>query len=184
MLFRSKFLSILALFAAFAMFSMNAAAQDDSGQPAKDGTAVPQKPDGKRFGRRPHGEGFRGERGGRGGMMRGMRGVNLTDAQKEQIRSVRESSKPDQATMQEMKTLRDAKRNGTLTPEQQQRMKALHQQTRAQGESVHKQIMAILTPEQLQQIEQNKQEMKKKFEERRQMREQNKQPVTDKPTDN
>lgn len=182
---QAKFLSTLTLFAAFAAFSTAAMAQDASQQPTQDSTVKQKKSDRKGFGMdKPRGEGFRGKhRGGKGGMMFGLRGVNLTDAQKGQMRSIRESNRPDPATMQQMRSLMQAKRDGTITAEQQEQFKTLRQQAREKGESVHQQIMAIFTPEQLQQIEQNKQEMKKRFEERRQMREQNK-PVPDKPTDN
>lgn len=182
---RAKFISTLALCAAFAAFSMAAMGQDTTPKVNPDGTTTPQKG----FGRHSHREGFRGGPGGHRGMMGMMRGLNLTDAQKEQIRSIREGNKPDPATMEQMKAFREAKQNGTLTPEQQQQAKALHQQFREKGESVHKQIMAVFTPEQLQQMEQNKQEMKKRFEERRQQWQQRKQQTppastTDKPTDN
>ena len=179
---RAKFLSILALFAAFAVFSMSATAQDTT-PPAKDGTAATQKPDGKGFGRRGHREMFRGHHGA---MMGGLRGINLTDAQKQQIHSIMESNKPDQATMDQMRTLMEAKRNGTITAEQQEQLKAFRQQGKAKAESIHQQIQSILTPEQIAQIEKNKAERKERWEKRRELREQNKQttPPADKPTNN
>ena len=121
-------------------------------------------------------QGFR--RGGRGGEFRDL---NLTDAQKEQMRQIREANRPDQATMDEMKTLFEAKRNGTLTAEQQDRMKALGQQMREKGQAVHQQMLAVLTDEQRQQLEQKKQERKQRWEQRQQMRQQNQQtPQTEK----
>ena len=81
-----------------------------------------------------------------------------------------EANRPDQLLMNEMRTLHQAKRDGTLTADQQARFQTLRQQAREKGESVHKQILAILTPEQLQQLEQKKAEMQKR---RRQMRQQN-----------
>jgi Spy/CpxP family protein refolding chaperone len=188
MISKVKLLSFFALFAAFALFSVSVMAQDTAPQVPKDSTAAPQNPDGRGFGR--HGGGREGFRGGPHGreMMGGMRGVNLTDAQKEQIKSIRESNRPDPAAMQEMKTLWEAKKNGTLTPEQQARMKDLHQQASEKEQAVHKQIMAVFTPEQLQQMEQNRQDMKKRRQERRlerQQKEQTAPPATsDKPTDN
>jgi len=98
-----------------------------------------------------------------------------------------ESNKPDQASMDQMRTLMEAKRNGTLTAEQKDQLKAIRQNGEAKHKAVHEQIMAVLTPEQLQQVEQNKQEMKKRMEERRQMREQRQATppaAPDKPTDN
>jgi len=80
-----------------------------------------------------------------------------------------------------MKTLFEAKRNGTLTADQQERMKTLKQQAREKGAAVHQQILAILTPEQLQQLEAKKAEMKQRREERKQQRLQNQQvPQTEK----
>jgi Spy/CpxP family protein refolding chaperone len=60
-------------------------------------------------------------------------------------------------------------------------MKTLRQQSREKGEAVHQQILAVLTPEQLQQFQQKQQEMKQKWEERKQTRLQNQQvPQTEK----
>jgi Spy/CpxP family protein refolding chaperone len=173
----SRFLSIFALVAAFSV----AALAQDTVKPV-DPSAAPEKG----YGARKHGgpEGFRGMRGGPGFELRG---VNLTDAQKEQIHTIMENNKPDQASMNQMRTLMEAKRNGTLTAEQNDQLKAARQNAMGKHKAVHEQIMAVLTPEQLQQVEQNKQEMKKRMEERRQMREQRKATppaAPDKPTDN
>jgi len=180
---RVRFLSLLAVSAAFAVLTVSASAQDSAQKPAPDGTVAGPTKDGRGFGMRRGNEGFRGDRAR--GMMPELRGINLTDTQREQIRSIHQSNKPDEAFMQEMRTLMDAKRSNSLTPEQQARIKELHNQGRQRGEAVRNQILAVLTPEQLQQVEQNRQEMKKRFEERRQMRDQRKQaPQTDKPIEN
>ena len=42
-----------------------------------------------------------------------MHGVNLTDAQKAQIKSIREANKPDKAKFEQLKTIREAHKNGT-----------------------------------------------------------------------
>jgi len=74
--------------------------------------------------------------------------------------------------MEEMKTLRQAKREGTLTADQQERIKSLRQQQRAKHDTVRQQVLAVLTPEQLQQIETNKAEWQKRREERKLQRQQ------------
>ena len=63
----------------------------------------------------PGGERF-GRHGGPGAF--GLRGIELTDAQKEQIRQIHEANKPNEALISEMRTLREAKQNGTLTADQ------------------------------------------------------------------
>jgi Spy/CpxP family protein refolding chaperone len=129
------------------------------------------------------GKGFR--RGGRGGGFMGeLRGIELTDAQKQQIKTILDANRPDQAAMEEFRTLHDAKRNGTLTAEQQERLKTLKQQSMEKGQALHQQILAVLTPEQLQQVEKNKAEMKQRREERKQMRLQKQQVPQEEKKDN
>lgn len=176
---KNKFFSIITLALAVGAFSTFAAAQDTT-KTDTDTTQKQEKREWRKGKRDGMGEGFRGG-GERGGMMRGFRELNLTDAQKEQIRTVMQANRPDQATMEEMKTLHQAKRDGTITAEQQEKFKTLRRQSREKGEAVHQQILAILTPEQLQQFQQKQQEMKQKREERKQMRQQNPQtPQTEK----
>jgi Spy/CpxP family protein refolding chaperone len=86
--------------------------------------------------------------------------------------------------MDQMHTLMEAKRDGTITPEQQEQLKTLRQQGKEKAQSIHQQIQAILTPEQIAQIEKNKQERKERWEQRRQQGEPNKPQTPDKPTDN
>ena len=111
-----------------------------------------------------------------------LRGIELTDAQKEQIRTIHEANKPDQATLDQMKAIREARHNGgTITEEQKAQLKQLRQAQRAKMDSVHQQILAILTPEQKAQLEQRKAEMQKRREEFRQKRQER---IQAKPTDN
>jgi len=136
---------------------------------------------GGKFGRGGH----RGM-GGRGGF--GLRGIELTEAQKTQLKAIHDANKPSQETMDEMRTIMTAKRDGTITEDQKARVKALHEQMKAKHESIKAQIDAILTPEQKQQIEARKLEMKQRMEQRRLEREQRKatapSTTTDKPKDN
>ncbi len=79
-------------------------------------------------------EGGKRMRGGenrqsRGGALRGgLEGLNLTDAQKEQLRNLHVNNRSNDAERQEMRELRQAKQNGTLTAEQQNRLKSFKQQ--------------------------------------------------------
>ena len=116
------------------------------------------------------GQGPRDERVGRPGGPGefGLRGIELTDAQKEQIRQIREANRPSEALMTEMRTLHEAKRSGTITADQEARLKALAEEGRQKGESVHEQVLNVLTTEQKAQLEQRKQEMKQRMEQRRQ----------------
>ena len=159
MSFKGRFLSVLTLAIAFAAFGTVSFAQQtttqDNGVQKQDKEGRQLRKDGRRGG-------F-GMRGGHGGF--GMlRGIELTDAQKQQIKSIMDSNKPDEAAMTQMRTLRDAKRSGTLTADQQAQLKAFRDQQRVKMESVHQQILSILTPEQKQQIEQRQQEMKQRRE--------------------
>ena len=73
----------------------------------------------------------------------------------------------------------EAKRNGTITAEQQEKLKAFHEQGRQKMEAVREQILNVLTPEQKQQLEQKRQEMEKR---REQWKKNQPSTKTDKPT--
>jgi protein CpxP len=117
------------------------------------------------FGKRMrHGQ-MRGFRGGHG-----LRGIELTDVQKDQIKTIREANKLDPSIREEMKTIMQARRAGTLTEDQKLRMETLRAQAKQHADIVRIQIESILTPEQKQQLETRKQEMKERMEKRREMR--------------
>ena len=127
------------------------------------------------FGRGQRGEGRRGgfERGG----MMGLRGVDLTDAQKQQIRTIMQSNKPDPAVRQELRTLVRAVHDGTSTGDQQARIKDLRQQMEAKRKAVHEQLLSVLTADQKAQLQKRKAEMKQRrqeFREKRKERRENK----------
>lgn len=179
MAIKNKVVSFITMVFAIVAFTTFVAAQDTTKETTE------QKP--KREWRKGKGDGFgKGfKRGGkRGGMMRGLRGIDLTDAQKEQIRGIREANKPSEAVREEMRTLVLAKRDGTITAEQQARLNTLKEEAKTKGRLVHEQIMAVLTVEQKQQIEQRKQEMRQRMEERRQMRQQREVKPTEEKKDN
>ncbi len=130
--------------------------------------------------------GKHGRMAGRHGMMRMMHGLDLTDAQKAQIKSIREANKPDMALMEEVRTIRESRKAGSdLTAEQKARLNAIHDQMRVKGQNVHDQIFAIMTAEQKAKIETRKAEMKARMQERK-LRRQNAPAVApaDKPKDN
>lgn len=178
-----KLLSKLALLAVFAAFTVAAMAQDNSKPTDQGAVGTQDNAPRKGFGRHGGGD-FHGPHGGPGMMMGELRGITLTDAQKQQIHTIMETNKPDQASMEQMRTLMEARRAGTLTADQKEQFKTIRQQGRAKAESVHQQIQSILTSDQIAQIEKNKQERKERFEKRRLEREQKAPTVTEKPTDN
>lgn len=163
-----KLTSTFALAAGVLLFSTGAFAQDTT--PADpmttDKAEKPFKGDRK---------GGRGEFGrhkmGRG--MHGMfRGIDLTDAQKEQMKQIREANKPDEATMAQLKAIKESRKAGTaLTPEQEQAFKTFREQSRAKAKSIHEQMLGILTVEQKAQLDKNKAERKTRMEEFRKQRE-------------
>jgi protein CpxP len=176
MALKNKIISAITLVFAIVAFSTFVSAQDTTKEPTdQKSNREWRKGDGsgKRMGR-----GFR--RGGkRQGMMRGLRGIDLTDAQKAQIKGIRDANKPSEALRTEMRTLVTAKRDGTITTEQQARLETLRGEAKEKGRLVREQVLAVLTVEQKQQIEQRKQEMRQRMEERRQQR----QPRDTKPTE-
>lgn len=176
---KNRLFTGITLAVAVGAFATFASAQEAT--TTQEGVTKQEKRDRKGFGKRGGGKGMRG--GKHGGMMRGLRGIELSDSQKEQIRAIREANRPDETTREEMRTLAQARRAGTLTADQQERLQFLRQQGREKSQAVQQQVMAILTPEQLQQMEQKKQEMKQRWEQRRQMRQQNKTQTTE-PQDN
>ena len=184
---KSKLSSVLTLAFAVVAFTTFVSAQD---------TTKPQDDNARKAGRGFHRDGERGDRGGRGmhrghrGGMFGLRGIELTDAQKEQLRSIHEANKPDEAAMAELKAMHQSRKAGTeLTDAQKERLKAIHDQMRSNREAMKAQVMGILTPEQKQQLETQKAEREKRREEMRQQRQEMRQKrdaakAADKPTDN
>jgi Spy/CpxP family protein refolding chaperone len=164
-----KLISSLTVAGAIAAFAGASLAQDTTG--------TTTQPTDKPGHHRGDGPGRRGP-GGPEGMLGGpgmfgpmMKGVNLTDAQKAQIKQIRETNRPNPADFQQMRTLMEAKRNGTPTADQQAQLKAFHEAQRAKGESIRQQIDAVFTPEQKAQMEKNKADMKARREEFKQKRE-------------
>jgi len=159
---RNKFFSILAVAIGIVGFSTFTLAQDNQGT-----TPAPQKSERHSRG---EGRGWNHDKGAHGGYGRGgdmmhmLHDLDLTEAQKTQIHSIMEANRPDQATMEEMRTLGKAKHDGTLTTEQEARLSTLWAQSKEKRQSIHQQILAVLTPDQLAKLEQKKQERKQRRE--------------------
>lgn len=175
------FFSFLSLAAVVAAFSVLTFAQEATTEQKAD-TAKKMHQRG-RMGDHMRGPGKHG-RFGRG--FQGFRGIELTDAQKAQIKTIREGNKPNEATINELRAIRESRKAGTaITPEQQARLKELREQAATRAKSAHEQMLAILTPEQKATLETRKAEMQKRREERKLNRPQHKRPAaTDKPLTN
>lgn len=177
MTFKQKFISAVTFVFAIVAFTTFVSAQDTATQP-QDSAAKQEKRD-RKFGK----EGKRGKHRGDKGMLSGLQQLNLTDAQKEQLKGIMESNRTaNQGTHEEMRGLMMKKRDGIITAEEQTRFDALKTQMKASAKQTHDSILAILTPEQLAQLEQQKEQMKQKFEERRKLRQTK--PQSDTPKDN
>lgn len=88
-------------------------------------------------------------RRGRRGVARGFRQLNLTDQQRQQMRSIMQSqAQGTQTQRQELRQLAQKRRTGTLTDAETARAKELRQQLMQSRLGVHTQMLAVLTPEQ------------------------------------
>ena len=83
------------------------------------------------------------------GEMRGFRQLNLTDQQRQQMRSIMQAQgQGSQAQRQEMRQLMEKRRAGTLTAQDETRAKELRQQLMESRQGVGTQMMNVLTPDQ------------------------------------
>jgi protein CpxP len=128
----------------FTAFGAVAQAQQPSTQNPGAGTATPG-----RIGR-GEGRGFRRGPGPGGGFGPGvLRELNLTDDQKQQVRSIiQQNFAGNKAVREELQQLGEKRRQGTLTTEDQARARTLHEQMRASMKDTKTKLAAILTPEQ------------------------------------
>lgn len=165
---KNKFFPILTIAVGVVVFSTGALAQDEkpAAPAAPQKAAKPFKGEGRGFGPgKADRQGFAGRHSRPEGKMRGgpmamIRGLNLTDAQKEQIRGIMQSNRPDQANIDRVTTFRESKKDGTPpTPEQKAQMKAFREQAQSRAKSVHEQILNVLTADQKAQLEQRHQQM-------------------------
>jgi Spy/CpxP family protein refolding chaperone len=121
-----------------------AQAQQPSTQNPGPGTQAP--------GRMGRGEGRGPRRGpGPGGAFGPgvLRELNLSDDQKQQVRSIiQQSFTSNKAVREELQQLGEKRRQGTLTPEERARAKTLHEEMLASMKDTETKIAAVLTPEQ------------------------------------
>ncbi len=173
MSFKQKIASAIVTGFAVVSFSAFASAQDSTNQ-TQDSMQKQEKRERRGYGKRGEGrmgkEGRGKHHGGRMGM-RHLRELNLTDAQKLQVRDIMKANRASNPEIfQEMRTLSEARRSGTITADQTDRLKAIKQQMRQNAEQTHNQVLAILTAEQRTQLEQLKQQKREQKKERREMR--------------
>jgi len=111
---------------------------------------------------RGEGRGFR-HGGGPDGAFgpRVLRELNLTDDQKQQVRTiVQQSFAGSKASREELRQLVDKRRQGTLTTEEEARARTLHQQMRASMKDTETKIASLLTAEQKAKAEELRKERK------------------------
>jgi protein CpxP len=163
-----KILPAVGLIMAVFGMGMVVNAQDAPAKTAPEKTEKKQRMEGRgeRFGKRG-GHGM--HRGGFGPMLRGLRQLDLTDAQKNQIKTLMETHRTtNQPLMEEMKTLMMKKRDGTITDADKARMEEMHTGMKASGDQLRATVLGLLTPEQNQKLEQMKAEREERMEMRKQ----------------
>jgi protein CpxP len=171
---KRKLISAAASSLAAIAFTTFVSAQDTN---TSDNSIQKQEMRERRGGRRGFGE--KGMRGGKHGgdrmMLQGIRQLNLSDAQKEQIRTISQNFKTSTQTQrEELRSLAMKRRDGIITADEQARAKEIRTQLKASGEQMRNSVLAILTSEQKAQLNQMKEERKTRKLELRQNR-QNKQ---------
>jgi Spy/CpxP family protein refolding chaperone len=115
---------------------------------------------------RGEGRGFRRGPEPGGGFGPGlMRELNLTDDQKQKVRSIMQQNfEGSKAAREELRQLGEKRRQGTLTPEEQARAGTLHGQMRAAMKDTETKMAALLTAEQKAKAEEVRKERKAKHE--------------------
>ena len=101
---------------------------------------------------------LRMRRQARAGRLRALRQIELTDAQRQQARSIRQNhATSTKAQREELLRLMEQRRAGTLTAEGQARTGQLRQQLLEGRKGVRTQMMSILTTEQKARLEEMRQ---------------------------
>ena len=179
MSFKNKLFSIIVPVAGVVVLSSAALAQDTKpAAPAAPATPPsvdkPFKGPGRGFAMRGGKMAGRMGPGKRGaGPMSMFRGLNLTDAQKEQMRTILQSNRPDQAAIDQRKAFRASRTPGTpLTDAQKAQMKAFREQGMSKARSVHEQLLNVLTADQKAELKTRHDQMKQRREQFREKREQ------------
>ena len=149
---RIKFFSAILSLALFAAIGMLGFAQQpqNQGQNQSPNAGGPQHPFGHGQGR-----GFGHGPGPGGAFGPGvMRELNLTDDQKQQIRTIVQANfESAKAQREELRQLMQKRFQGTLTADDEARAKTLHEQMQASMQDTQSKIAAVLTPEQKAKLE-------------------------------
>lgn len=165
---KQKFISTVTLAVAVGAFGTYVSAQET---PAADAPMQKQERMDRGGRGKGMGMGMRGGKHGGGGdrmMMRELKQLNLTDAQKEQARTIFENHRTqNQPQMEEMRGLSMKKRDGVITEQEQTRLSELKTQLKSSGDQLHTSILGILTAEQRTQLDKLKAERMEKMNERR-----------------
>ncbi len=111
---------------------------------------------------RGEGRGFGRGAGPEGGLGPAMlRELNLTDDQKQQVRTILQQGFAGSRTArEELRQLGEKRRQGTLTTEEEARARTLHEQMRATMKDTETKIASVLTAEQKAKIEELRKERK------------------------
>jgi len=111
---------------------------------------------------RGEGRGFRHRPGPDGGFGPGLlRELNLTDDQKQQVRTIiQQSLASSKTTREELRQLGEKRRQAQLTTEEEARARTLHEQMRASMKETEAKIAAVLTAEQRAKVEELRKERK------------------------
>jgi len=135
-------LAITSLTVAFTMLTGAAMAQQIQPNPnAPQQTGPQMRHMGMRHGRMP-------------GMFGAFRQLNLTDQQRQQIRSIMQTQfQSTQSQRQELGQLMQKRRAGTITADESVRAKELRRQLFQAEQGVHAQMLAVLTSEQKTQLQ-------------------------------
>ena len=90
-----------------------------------------------------------------------MRELNLSDDQKQQVRTIiQQSFESSKTTREELRPLGEKRRQGTLASDEEARARTLHEQMRASMKDTETKIAAVLTTEQKARAESLRQERK------------------------
>ena len=182
MSFKRKLISAATSALAVVAFTTFASAQDTNKEENNSTQKQEMRERGKGGKRGFGGKGMRGGKHGGGDkmMLRALGQLNLSDAQKEQVRSISETFKTSTETQrEELRNLGMKKRDGIITADEQARFREIRTQLKTSGEQMRNSVLAVLTAEQRTQIEQMKEEMKKRKMERRQNRQNQTSPQTE-----
>jgi len=170
---KQKFVSVITLVFAMITLTVFVSAQDKTITPSTDSTERQDRIERRGRGERGEGRRMGGRHHGPRGpekMLRALGRLDLSDAQKEQVRTIMESKRAGfEQNREQLRELGRAKHEGTITAEQQTQFDSLRAQMKQNAKAVHEQVLGVLTADQRTRLEQLKAEMDQRREERRQL---------------